>query len=75
MGIEYAGEIHVVVAAKDGVTEEWVAATTTKEAVVAVRLQTGPEWQIKLRALPLTKVQVRDLRLRPGEVRRLSGTS
>jgi hypothetical protein len=72
--MEYADDIHVVVAVKDGVTEEWVAATTTKEAFMAVRLQTGPEWQIKLRALPLSKAQVRDLRLRPGEVRRLKPT-
>jgi hypothetical protein len=40
--------IYVVAASRDGVTEEWVAATTPEEAIIAVQLQSGPSWQVKL---------------------------
>jgi hypothetical protein len=71
VGNEYASEIYVVTAIKDGVTEYWVAATTPKEAVMAVQLQAGPQWQVKVTDRRITALEAHRLKLRPGHVRRL----
>lgn len=57
MSRAYADGIYLVVASKDGLTEEWVAVTSAKEAIVAVQLQTGPAWQIRLSDRRLTRTQ------------------
>jgi len=71
MGTKNPQVVYVVAASNDDVTEEWAAATPPKEAVVAVQLQTGPSWQIKLTDRTLTTAQARELKLRDGDVRRL----
>ncbi len=75
MSRAYADGIYLVVASKDGVTEEWVAVTSTKEAIVAVQLQAGPAWQIRLSDRRLTRTQAQSLNLRRDEVRHLGPES
>jgi hypothetical protein len=67
----YPDGIYIVTASKDGVTEEWVAATSAKEAIVAVQLHAGAAWQIRLSDRRLTRNQAQSLKLRRDEVRRL----
>jgi hypothetical protein len=71
MGRPFASGAFIVSASKDGQIQEWVAATSPKEAVVAVQLQTGPEWRVELTNRRLTRTEVASLNLRLGEVRRI----
>jgi len=71
MANEFPQGLYVVLATKDGVTEQWVAATRAKEARVAVQLQTGREWQVVVTDIPMTVTEAKRLGLRPGDVRRL----
>jgi hypothetical protein len=71
MGRPFASGVFIVSASKDGQSQEWVAATSPKEAIVAVQLQTGREWRVELTDRRLTPTEVASLNLRPGEVRRI----
>jgi hypothetical protein len=71
MGRPFASRVFVVSASKDGQIQEWVAATSPKEAIVAVQLQTGPEWRVELINRRLTPAEVASLNLRTGDVRRI----
>jgi hypothetical protein len=69
--MRYPHVVYIVAASKDGVTEEWAAATPAKEALVAVQLHAGPSWRIKLTDRTLTTTQARELNIRDGTVHRL----
>jgi hypothetical protein len=71
MGKEYTGAVYVVAASKEGKTEHWVAATSPKEAVLAVQLILGPTWKVALTNRLLTPSQRAELNLRLDDVRRL----
>ena len=67
----YAGDVYVVTVSKDGNIEHWVAATTPKEALVAVQLHVGPAWNVKLTNRRLTSHEKEGLQLRPNDVRKI----
>jgi hypothetical protein len=71
MGKTLAGGVFIVTASKEGQIEEWIAATSPKEAVVAVQLQAGPEWRVELTNRRLTPTEIASLNLRAGDVVRL----
>jgi hypothetical protein len=62
----------VISASKDDLIEYWGVASQPKQAVVAVQLKLGPEWQVALSTPRLKLSCLERLQLQPDELRKLS---
>jgi hypothetical protein len=71
MGHDYAADIYVVAATKDGAVEYWAAAMPRWEAEMLIEQLLAPGWMVALTDRRLTTGQVAALNLLPGGARQL----
>jgi hypothetical protein len=71
MNRHLVGDIYVVEAKKEAVTEFWAAATLRGDAVAAVERELGPGWTVSLTDRRLTRHRRSQLKMRPNTVRKL----
>jgi hypothetical protein len=69
MRAEYAGNLYVVAATKDGKTDYWVASSSREEAVATVQRIVEPGWRVSLTERRISPKQATALKLHVEGVR------
>jgi hypothetical protein len=73
--VYFARCAYVVEATKDGQTEYWAVAAHRDDALIIVRTQTPPDWNLVLTERRLTHKQATELKIMHNTVRELEAAS